>query len=444
MSGLIIAGGATEIKALRKQARIAPLVDPYNQYRPGPYKWWGATDNKQPYFLLDTIKSCGLLGTCIDRLASYTESKGIYFWDEDAEQEAADKQWQRIWNAAKGDLWLNKTCYDYWAFGKTFAKFIMNREDKPRPMFIVPVTASMCRLEKQNLQTRAIENVYVSNQWLYRPIMQDGDPYMDKFPLLDTYMYSWQLENANVPAWFMTCDNYNASDPYYGSLPWHSEDTLNHISNLTSAPVIEKNIFKNSMGRKFHFEVDDDYLAFRMKFKNRNDPNFIEASPKSKQEALDDIRQGLDAYLTGEDGLYKSIITTKFIDDAGVERKAVTITPIETIYDKDKNIPSQQNAVANIMMGFGLDGDILGAVLGDTKFGGGGSSKEAAIMTLQMALKPHRTNILYQAKVFMEQWGLPANIQMKIRDYTAEDFAPKSNNSAQNNSANKPEPKTTA
>jgi hypothetical protein len=130
----------------------------------------------------------------------------------------------------------------------------------------------------------------------------------------------------------------------------------------------------------------------------------------------------MEECLVGAEKQHATIMIPFIYEDNGrggenSRRPAITIEPIEDKLKKDAHIPNSQNATGKLLESFGLDPVLIGSgVLGTANSLSGGSNKREAELSLQITLNPHRNNILWPMKVYLQQFGFPVNAEIGVRN----------------------------
>ena len=401
-----------------------PQIDAYNENVGVPYARWGAT-NLEPQRLLTDLARVGLIQQIIEKLTAYTVGNGIVFFKYDEKGnmiELSDSAtWLNYFNSTNGRGWFYKSAMEYWTTGNPFSKIIMNNEKKPKPALLVPVTSPWCRWQKQDLTTMNIEFAYISAQFGKFPVMTEGDTRMTKVKALNEFLYQFQLNELKEKEYVIGAYNYTPGKYYYHTLPWHANDIEEYIDVLAAFPKTEKAMFEKSMTVKYTIEVAEEYVAARMGLGD-NLTKYKGTEVAKKQAEMSKIRHEIEASLIGAEKQHCTILIPFVYEDNGrggeqSRRPAVVITPIEDKLQKDAHIPNSQNATGKLFEAFGLDPVLVGSgVLGTSNSLSGGSNKREAELSLQITLNPHRQNILWPMKVFLQQFGFPLDAEIGVRN----------------------------
>jgi hypothetical protein len=410
-----MASSDAAIHGINQNLLKAPdVTKPFGIERKYPYAFWGA-NNTFPETIIDAGKKCGLVRRCVNFLAQITLGNGIEIVDGDGNLYKDSAKFIQLFHNTRGDMWFLRSAKDYWQSGNTFSKLIMNSEAKRKPALIVHEPFNFCRKGVQDPSTLLSEWAYISAQWKNK-ILHEGDPYLNRIKLLDSFLYQNQLDNLNESVYMICNDSYSAGDYFYSELPWHSLDVLKNIAFLAKLPDIEESIWLKSIALKYHIEILEDFLAAKCGYTNADDVNYKKTTREERLAKLKEIHDEIDTYLTGAEHQHTSYISMFKYSQSGDLRHGVIITPLDDKLKKDAHLPNSQNATGKVLEAFGLTPQLTGSTMSNALSQGGGSDIRESWNVAVSSIYSDQQTILFPMKVFMQQHGLPADCTIRVKN----------------------------
>jgi len=108
-----------------------------------------------------------------------------------------------------------------------------------------------------------------------------------------------------------------------------------------------------------------------------------------KGKIREDLIDGINESLVGNNNAAKSIQSMMFMDDKGVQVSALKITSVDDKLKDGIYLPEAEAANSEILFAIGVDPSLIGAGIPGGKLGAGsGSDKNAAFNILQALKKP--------------------------------------------------------
>jgi hypothetical protein len=370
-----------------------------------PWADWG-TNNNLPMEYLADIEATPILSTVIDTKARICIGKGIEPVKVTGKQpdgtdmlEAVDDETIADFLEFNNDFQYNyHTAKDLFALGQSITRIMLSR-DRSKVIRIMRQDIAEVRFGKKNKKTGNIESIFISSNWKEESSTSaKNNEYVKEIPLLT---YNYEIEAALAakatgnkgPIEYAILNQYSLSGRRYYALP-HWYPAMKWIKIAQGIPDMKAAMFKNQIQIKYLIEINSKYWT-------ENDSSFESYTPEKRQKIKKDFKDSLNAFLTGTENAYKSIVVDQFFDS--IDKKLIpliTITPIDDKYKEGQLLPDSSAADKHIMFSLMFNPALMGAnLLGDGASGGAGSGSDIreAYLVQIMLLEAERQ---YLSKVF--------------------------------------------
>jgi hypothetical protein len=366
-----------------------------------PWSPWGS-NNKMPEEIADDIRNCGVLAAALDAKARIGTGKGLQpFMLYDIVDGKEDLDWV---DDTEIHDWLDRnetfefgydSSYDKHSYGWNAGSYLLQR-DRKKIYGVKRHDVFECRLEKQNKQSRLIENLYMSADWAkagngYDPdkqsrivLLEEGNELIDLEYRLANNIDSDRLEFGFINRSLRNGDHYYPTPAYRSGKAW--------IKIARSVPAFKQAMFKNQITLKYMVHVHPKFWEDKF---GEGLWKRMEAEEKKKQ--VKEYYLLVDKWLSGEDNTYKSLFTSGFYD----EHKGVFIPYIEVkeVDDKIKDgkwLPESGAANSEILFALMINPALMGAgnpggkAYGDTS--GGSNVRESFLVQIMIMEAERRLN----------------------------------------------------
>lgn len=231
-------------------------------------------------------------------------------------------EWQQIklrsnYNAVRVGLTQD---YAYWDLNYPE---IMFNDNKSKVWKIDFQKTSHCRMDLIDENTGYIPNIYVSGR--FPNAMKEN---CEIIPAIDFIRYADQIPDirkdyANF-RYLMPQYWPDVLNDYYPEAFWYS--AKDHIELNTTIPIYKKEMFRNQMSIKYHFQIPYDYLSDLY-------PDWKKMSPDEQDDKVDILYQSIIDNLTGTKNAHKAILS---FFKSGADGKPMNGWKIDVIDDKMK------------------------------------------------------------------------------------------------------------
>ncbi len=356
-----------------------------------PWEPWGAS-NDLPIKMSEAIKDCGVLAAGLDIKSRIAIGKGpAVFIRENVD--ADGKETLAHVNDPEINDWFEQndtfdysmqSVYDLFSYGWTPSQMILSRNrEKINRIKRTDVVTS--RLEKRNLSSRLIENLYIGADWscisasssdfVKVPVLEEGAEYFDLIDRSSGYefsMISRQLRNGAQ---------------YYPPPLWWS--TNQWVSIARAVPAMKKAMFENQMTIKYVVTISHSYWK-------RIHILWDTYTPERKMEIQQEKLNEIDKHLTGNKNQFKSIFSNSYVDP--ITKQEIPDIKIDVLDDKMKDgklLPDSSAATSEILFALNINPALSGAGSPDgaySKTPGGSNIREAYLVQLMLLEWERRMN----------------------------------------------------
>ena len=365
------------------------------QQTASPWSWWG-DGNNEPTYIKDDIENCGVLSAGVEAEARLAVGKGIdaYLLLDKQSDGTEVTEWV---HDTEVNYWLEENdifrysyqnIYNQIAYGWGATQFNLS-QDRTRINRIAATDVFTARMEKRNVKTGSIDNLYLCGDWNFNAGNYDPDK-MRKIPMLqDGYELKDLGYTKSGYEFGMLHRLLKNGRLYYPVPPHRSAKAWVKISR--SIPGIKEAINTQQMVIKYLIIIADTYWE-------RIHKGFANYPPEKKQPIVNDVYDKINSHLAGEVNAGKSIIAGRYYDPYNKTYvDDITIQVIDDKMKEGKMLPDSAAADKQILFSMFFNPAIWGGnLLGDGASGGAGSGSDIreATLVLMMLLHPERSNNL--------------------------------------------------
>jgi hypothetical protein len=355
---------------------------------------WG-DDNQEPERMKDDIENCGVLGAGIQSKVRMAVGNGIYAalvvdTDSDGNEtlewvnDAEINNWLEFNNSF---LYSISNIYNILGYGWGCTQLMLNK-GRNYINKIRPTDTFTVRLEKKNLSSNTIDNIYLCSD--FSQVATFDEKKVRKVPVLEENYELSDLLNRTSGFEFAVLHRLLINGRQYYPRPlWKAAQAWVKISR--SIPAMKEALHKNAMSIKYVVIIADHYWE-------KNFKGFKDKSQEDKAAIFKNKYSEIDQWLTGESNAGKSIVTGNYYDMKSKEYiDDIKITVIDEKWKDGKMLPDNAAADKQILFSMFFNPAIWGGnLLGDGASGGAGSGsdiREAYLVQLMLMQMERMLNL---------------------------------------------------
>ncbi len=359
------------------------------------WAWWGDA-NSDPADMADDIQNVPALSAGVETSARLALGSSIDPYlllnkdkdgNEDLEwvSDAEINDWLEL-NDSFNNSYAN--IYNMLGYGWGASQLILSK-DRTKINRIKASDVYQARLQRRDLVTQNINNMYLCSDWNFAPAGYDP-LYIKQIPVLQEGYEFDQLQKTKSGFEFCMLHRLLKNGQVYYPQPlWKSAQAWVDITR--SVPQFKQFMQTNQMTIKYVVIIADTY--WKRLYKDWE--TMLDAD---KLKAINQKYDEIDKYLSGAANAGKSIIAGKYMDP--YQKVMVNDIEITVLDDKMKDgqyLPDSAAGDKQILFSMFSNPAIFGSnLLGDGASGGAGSGSDIreATLVLLMLLHPERINNL--------------------------------------------------
>ncbi|MGN6293762.1 MAG: hypothetical protein ACTHMV_13545 [Chitinophagaceae bacterium] len=356
-----------------------------------PWANWGP-NNDQPIRMAKDIEDCGVLAAGLDIKTRIAIGKGPAVFIRESVDAEGKEELVHV-NDSEIEDWFERndtfdysmqSVFDLFGYGWAPSQLILSR-DRKKINRIKRTDVVTSRLEKRNLSSGLIENMYLSADWSCTGSFSDLTP---KIPVLEEKNELEDLLQRQSGFEFALINRQLRNGRHYYPNPlWWS--TRQWVEIAKAVPAMKKAMFNNQMTIKYMVTISQNYWK-------RIHKNWDTFTVDKKQQIISDKLEEIDKYLAGNDNQFKSIFANSYVDPVTkVETADIKIDVLDDKMKDGKLLPDSSAATSEILFALNINPALSGAGSPDgaySKTPGGSNIREAYMVQLMLLEWERRMN----------------------------------------------------
>lgn len=257
---------------------------------------------------------------------------------------------------------------DFAWFANGFPEMILSK-NRDKIVQLHANETAYCRWGRMNEQTGEMDRVYLNANW---PQASSLDPHTIELPALNPY--AWDLEqqirSGNFWKYIYPLSYPSVGSTYYQLANHHTIISSGWLDVLEAIPTFKRYAMNNQMSLLYHIEVSYDY--WEKVYGERWD----NADFDGRLAIRDEFLTKLNEKLTNVKGAHSSVMTDKWLDEAGREQ-GIKINVLKDVKLDGKFSEDYSDGTALLLYAMGVDPTHVGYVSKDIQRSGGSDKREA-------------------------------------------------------------------